>query len=78
MAITITAVTRDGGSNCQHVTITVNDEGSTRTVKTSYGEIDAFLDERFDSPQEMKKALVLLWARYRRAQGRAVVNVGIA
>jgi len=78
MAITITNITRDGGPNCQHLTIVINDEGSTRTFKTSYGEIDAFLDGHFDSPQEMKKALVLLWARYRRSQGRAVVNVGIA
>lgn len=76
MALTITSVTRDGGAACNHVTIVVSQEGTSRTFKTSFGEIDAMFTEM--STVEQLKMLVCLWAKYRRTLGRSVVAVDIA
>lgn len=76
MAIRITAITPVGGAGCDHRTVTVNDEGTSRTFQTSLGEIDTMLDGL--SVNDQKKMLVYLWAKYRRSQGRAILNVDIA
>lgn len=76
MPISITAIDRHNGAQCDHITVTVNDEGTTRTFNTGFSEIDSLFDNL--TVIEQKKLLVMLWARYRRAAGRAVIGVNIA
>lgn len=77
MALSITNVTRDNGPNCDHIVVEVNHEGTTRTFNTSFAEIDALI-EQLGGELLAQKALVQLWAAYRRARGRSVLNVVIA
>lgn len=76
MALSITSVTRKNGAQCDHVTVTANDEGVTRTFDSSFGEIDALFSDL--GTGEQRRMLVLLWAKYRRSQGRQVIGVEIA
>lgn len=76
MALFITSVVRENGATCDHLVVTVNHEGASRTFKTSFGEVDRLLDS-FDTPADAAKALVILWASYRRKMGRAILNVDI-
>ena len=77
MAISITAVQRLNGSACDHLIVTVDHEGTTRTFASSFPEIDGLVEE-LGGPIQAQKALVLLWAAYRRHHGRSVLNVEIA
>lgn len=76
MSLSITNVQRENGAACNHLTITIDHEGTSRTFKTSFYEIDALLDDL--TPLEQLKMLVVLWAKYRRQQSRTIQNVGIA
>ena len=76
MALSITSIVRQNGPACSHLTITVDHEGTPRTMTTSFGEIDTMFDAL--SPAEHIKMLVILWAKYRRVTNRPVVGVGIA
>lgn len=75
MSLTITNIQRTNGASCDHITVTVNDEGTNRTFSTSFPEIDAMFNDL--TLIEQKKMLVILWAKYRRAFGRTVLNVEI-
>lgn len=77
MPISITSVVRVNGPACNHITITVDDEGQSRSFESSFPELDALIDQ-LGGPLAAKKALVLLWAAYRRSQARVVVGVNIA
>lgn len=74
MALTITNISSCTGG--EHLTVTVDREGATHVWKTSRAEIDSLLGGM--EPVEQYKLLVLLWAKYRRLQGRAIQNVSIA
>lgn len=76
MAISITAIDRHNGATCEHIAVTVNDEGVSRTFETTFTEVDRLFEEL--SVLDQKKLLVMLWARYRRATGRQVIGVNIA
>lgn len=76
MPLSITAIARENGPGCDHITVTVNHEGVSRTFNTSFPEIDAFFSDL--TPLEQLRLLVVLWAKYRRMQSRAVVNVEFA
>jgi len=76
MALSITSITRKNGPACDHVTVVVNDEGTSRTFHSAFGEIDDLNSHL--SAVEQKRLLVLLWAKYRRAAGRSVLGVEIA
>jgi hypothetical protein len=73
----ITSVTRENGAACNHVTLVVDHEGVSRTFKSSFPELDALVAS-LGGPAEAAKTLVLLWAGYRRTQGRTTVNIEIA
>lgn len=77
MALSITSVTRANGPTCEHVIVTVNDEGATRSFDSAFSEIDRLIDE-LGGDVQAKRVLVLLWAGYRRRQARAVTGVDIA
>lgn len=77
MPLSITAVDRHNGPTCDHLTVTVNHEGATRTFTTSFGEIDALI-EGLGGPIQAQKSLTMLWAAYRRAHSRSVIGVNIA
>lgn len=76
MALSITSVTRENGGDCNHLEVTIDHEGTPRTFRTSFGEIDRLLDAM--TPAEQGRLLVLLWAAYRRRMSRSVVGVPIA
>lgn len=76
MPLSIASIVRENGPNCDHIVVTVNHEGVTRTFNTSFKEVDALLAEM--TPLEQLRMLVLLWAKYRRTQSRTVVNVEFA
>jgi hypothetical protein len=77
MALTITNVVRANGPTCEHLTVTVNDEGVDRTFETEFSEIDHIVDG-LGGVQDSKRTLILLWAAYRRRFGRSIQNVDIA
>lgn len=77
MPVSITSVQRENGPTCDHVEVTVNDEGTTRTLRTSFAEIDRMIED-LGGTQAAKRTLVLLWAAYRRSRSRAVTGVEIA
>jgi hypothetical protein len=76
MALSITSATRESGGDCDHLEVVVNQEGVSRTFKTSFREIDSLIGEM--TTLEQARLLILLWAKYRRSQGRAIVGVSIA
>ena len=76
MALSITGIQRVNGAQCDHLTVTVDHEGTSRQFTVSFGEIDALLADL--SAMEEARMLVLFWAAYRRKKGRAVLNVVIA
>jgi hypothetical protein len=76
MALRVTAVVRENGATCDHVLVTGSVEGVEQSFKTSFREIDTFLDGL--TTAEKVQQLVMLWAWYRRQRGRAVLNVDIA
>jgi predicted sulfurtransferase len=76
MALSITSITRENGAACDHVSVVVSHEGVNRTFKSSFGEIDTLMDRM--APLEQLRMLCLLWAKYRRAEGRAFLGVTIA
>lgn len=76
MSLSITSTNAKAGCSL-HRNIVIDDEGVSRTFVMALAELDAFLAQ-FESPAEMKKYLVLLWAAYRRSQGRAITGVTIA
>jgi hypothetical protein len=76
MALSITDVARHNGGTCDHLTVTINHEGVSRTFETSFYEIDQILADL--SLLEQLRMLCILWAKYRRLQGRAIENVTIA
>jgi hypothetical protein len=75
--ITITGIARKSGPGCDHIVVSVDDEGTPRTIDTSFPEVDALI-ERLGGPLQAKRDLVLLWAAYRRSQTRVVIGVDIA
>jgi hypothetical protein len=76
MALRITSVARENGAACDHVLVTGNVEGAEQSFRTSFREIDSFLDGL--TTAEKVQQLVMLWAWYRRLRGRSVINVDIA
>ena len=74
MSISITSAVRENGPACDHLTVTVNVEGVSRTFKTSFSEIDALPM----ATNEDLKEIVMRWAKYRRSQNRTILNVDIA
>ena len=74
MALSIISVVRISGPQCDHISMTVDDEGTERTFATSFAEVDELIGGQ---PLRAKRDLVLLWAAYRRAMGRAVVGMDI-
>lgn len=77
MALSITNVTRLNGGACDHIRVDVNAEGQARTFATSFPELDALIDS-LGGEVEAVRALLMLWAAYRRRAGRAVVGVVVA
>lgn len=77
MPLSITSVVRMNGVQCNHVTITVNHEGTTRTFETSFPELDELIT-KLGGPVEAQKSLVMLWAAYRRFHSRTTTGVNIA
>lgn len=77
MSLSITNIQRIHGPNCQHIIVTVDHEGTSRQFETSFPDVDVLIDQ-LGGPQEAMKALVMLWAAYRRRNGRAVLNVELA
>lgn len=73
MSISIISTEKENGASCDHLLVTLNVEGETRTFKTTLAEIDAL-----SMTQEDAKELIMRWAKYRRLQGRAIINVNIA
>lgn len=76
MAISITSIVRKNGPDCNHIRVTYNDEGTSRTFDTSFAEVDGFKNEL--TALELKELFLTVWAQYRRARGRTVLNVDIA
>ncbi len=76
MSLSITSANASSGCS-DHRDLVVNDEGVSRTFKLSLAQVDAFL-ATYDSTADMKRTLVLLWAAYRRSQGRPITGVNIA
>jgi hypothetical protein len=72
MALSITSITRENGTTCDHIVVTVDDEGTSRTFRASFMEVDKLIDD-LGGPLQAKRTLVLLWAAYRRSKGRAAV-----
>jgi len=72
MALSITSIVRENGSTCDHIVAAVNDEGTSRTFRSSFMDVDKLIDD-LGGPLAAKRTLVLLWAAYRRSKGRAVV-----
>jgi hypothetical protein len=76
MALTITSANTQAWCT-DHRRIVVDDEGVTREFVTTLEEVDQMIAD-LGGTQKAKKTLVLLWAAYRRSQGRAVTGVAIA
>lgn len=77
MSLSITSITRHNGPECDHLQVTVNHEGTTRTFDTSFDELDHLI-ETLGGAVQAQKTLVMLWAAYRRAHSRAVLSTVIA
>lgn len=75
MALSITNIVREGGPGCDHVVVTYNHEGVTRTFKTNLKDIDSIAK---GEPLQALAILVSYWAYYRRLEGRTVMGVDIA
>lgn len=74
MPLSITNVTMCSGGN--HWTVTVDYEGTTRQMEMSKSDVDDALGG-MTATQQVRQ-LLMLWMKYRRAQGRSVQNVEIA
>ena len=77
MALSIVGIARDGGPGCDHVTVTISDEGTVRAFKSSYGELDDLIASKGGRAEGCKE-LVMLWVAYRRSQSRPIIAVDIA
>lgn len=75
MPLSITSAARQNGPACDHLTVTVNIEGRSVVIPTSFSEIDAIVP---DSDADLLRTLVFTWAAYRRRTGRAITGVNIA
>jgi hypothetical protein len=75
--LSVTSIQRHNGAGCDHITVTVNHEGVTRTFDTTFAEVDALIAS-LGGQVAAQKSLVMLWAAYRRAHGRGVLNVEFA
>lgn len=75
MSLSISSATSP--SSCNHLLVTVDQEGTQRQFRMTLAEVDTLLDS-FESPAEAFKALVMLWAAYRRKFARTIVGVVIA
>lgn len=64
MSIILTNIQRP--SNCGHAVLTVNEDGVTKQFKVYEGDIT---DGFSDLPYPPKQMLVLLWMKYKKAQG---------
>jgi len=73
MSLVITGTARENGANCNHLIVTINHEGVTRTFKTTMEEIDAV-----PMTAEDMKDFIIRGAKYRRMNGRSILNVDIA
>jgi len=74
VSLSVTSITRVTGVNCNHFVVTVDHEGISYTQRVQ----DADLDNLPDGEAELTKQLVLIWAKYRRNKGRAIVGTIIA
>jgi hypothetical protein len=70
VAVTLTSITRENGVKCDHLILTVDDNGTTREKRLSRQEI---LDFDFDSAN-YKLSLVVLWIRYQFQQNNRTFN----
>jgi len=70
MPLKIVSITKPTG--CDHIIVTVDHEGVSRTFTTHLGQIDSLIDDA-GGPLLATRDLVLLWAAYRRARGRDVI-----
>lgn len=77
MALTITDISPRCASG-DHVTVTVDHEGTTRSFDVHVRDDMDDLIEKFGGPLQATKMLVMLWAGYRRSRSRAVQGVTIA
>lgn len=76
MSLSITSANLKSGCS-SHRQVVVDDEGVSRTFEVTLPQVDALIDELGGS-QQAKRMLILLWAAYRRSQGRAITGVTIA
>jgi hypothetical protein len=70
VALILQSITRENGSNCDHLILTVDDNGTSRTKKISRQEI---LDFNFDDAN-YKQSLIVLWIRYQFQQNNRTFN----
>jgi hypothetical protein len=70
VAVTLTSITRENGTGCDHLILTVDDNGTSRTKKISRQEI---LNFDFDDAN-YKLSLVVLWIRYQFQQNNRTFN----
>jgi hypothetical protein len=70
VAVTLTSITRENGTNCDHLILSVDDNGTAREKKISRQEI---LNFDFDDAN-YKLSLVVLWIRYQFQQNNRTFN----
>jgi hypothetical protein len=81
MPIILQSLARDNGAACDHVTLTVNDDGITRTKKLSLQDLQQPISVLIsDMPDDAawKFALVIGWLRYQRIVRSRTVNQIVA
>ena len=72
MALTLTAVETVNGPTCGHLRLTVDVDGTPRTLETTAAELAGVYE---DAPGGYRGALLLAWLRYQRAQGRTLASL---
>lgn len=71
MALSITSIARCGGGTGAHATVTINHEGTARTLTYDLNDIDQMFGEL--PPPEQLRLLIALWVQYRRQRGRPII-----
>lgn len=72
MALSITGIARENGAACDHLVITVDDDGTSRTLRLSVADAARTLDSY---EPNYRVALVLCWLRYKRARGASLASL---
>lgn len=65
------------GPSCNHIQVNAQREAATGSFITTFAEVDALVNS-FGSLAEADRALIMLWANYRRRFGRSIIGVDIA